>query len=101
MAVEVVLPVPFTPTIITVVGRFEFVARFRSLLLSQELSAAKIASEISSPLTFFAISIISAALLAPKSASIKDSSISAQSLAELAPPRIFANNLLKRAITFN
>ena len=88
-AVEVVFPVPFTPTIITVVGRSLFTAKLRLLLLNQILSALVIAVSISSPLDFFAISIISAAFLAPRSEAISASSTSAQSLLEVEPPRIF------------
>ena len=73
LAVEVVFPVPLTPTIITVVGRSKLIARFRSLVLSQFLSAVIIASDISSLFVFLAISIISPALFAPKSAAISES----------------------------
>ena len=88
-AVEVVFPVPFTPTIIIVVGRSVVTAKPRLLLHSQLLRALVIAASNSSPLDFLAISIISAAFLAPKSEDISDSSISAQSLLEVEPPRIF------------
>jgi hypothetical protein len=101
LAVDVVLPVPFTPTIKIVVGRSALNGSLRLPLLSQALRALVIAVSISSLFDFFANSIISAAFLAPRSEVISACSNSSQSLLYAPPPRIFCKSLVKRAIAIH